>query len=323
MLETGASWQLLEQSVHIHPTYGEALPSLVRLLIEEDSPMTTNLQVGDRFPEFELPNHDNQLTKLSQFTQPSLMDKKLRFLDGYPLILVFYRGFFCPRDRQQLWQLVQFQGELAVNYCKLVTVSVDAPLVQAAFRAGLGAQWSFLSDEKREIIKQIKILDETEGEYAYRAQPYTFVLRPDLTIHKLYNGWFFVGRPTIEELRLDLRAIMEARSDYRYEAYNTPEVRQIRIPQQEWFDGAPTLGANGLPIARGVVRWFDVQAGSGAIARDDGGDDVFFNFTAIPGEGYRTLTPGTSVKFELVESKLGSTARNVQKEREEPRNVSF
>jgi len=32
-----------------------------------------------------------------------------------------------------------------------------------------------------------------------------------------------------------------------------------------------------------VVRWFDVRAGSGLIARDEGGEDVFFNFTAIPG----------------------------------------
>lgn len=273
--------------------------------------MTTNLQVGDRFPDFELPNQDNELMQ-SQFTQPSLMDKKLGFWDGYPLILVFYRGFFCPRDRQQLSQLVQFQSELAVNYCQIVTVSVDPPLVQAAFRAGLGAQWPFLSDEKREIIKQINILDETEGEYAYRAQPYTFVLRPDMRIYKIYNGWFFVGRPTLEELRLDLRAIMETRSDYRYEVYNTPEVRQIRIPQQEWANGATPLGANGLSVAQGVVQWFDVRTGSGAIARDDGGDDVFFNFTAIPGEGYRTLQPGTSVKFELVEGKFGLTARNVQ-----------
>ena len=60
--------------------------------------MTTNLQVGDRFPDFELPNHDSELTRLSQFTQPSLMDNKLGFEYGYPLILVFYRGFFCPRD---------------------------------------------------------------------------------------------------------------------------------------------------------------------------------------------------------------------------------
>ncbi len=275
--------------------------------------MTTNLQVGDRFPDFELPNHENEPTRLEQFTQPSLMDKYLQFTDGYPLILVFYRGFFCPRDRQQLPQLVQFQGELAVNYGKILTLGVDPPIVQAAFRAGLGAQWPFLSDEKREVIKQINILDQTEGEYAFRAQPYTFVLRPDKTIYKIYNGWFFVGRPTIEELRQDLRAIMETRSDYRHQAYDTPAVRQIRIPQQEWANGAPPLGANGLPVARGVVRWFDLKAGSGMIARDDGGEDVFFNFTAIPGQGYRTLQASTPVEFEIVENKSGLTARNVQK----------
>lgn len=61
--------------------------------------MTTNLRVGDRFPDFELPNHENELMG-SQVTQPSLMDNYLGFLDGYPLIVVFYRGFFCPRDRQ-------------------------------------------------------------------------------------------------------------------------------------------------------------------------------------------------------------------------------
>lgn len=274
--------------------------------------MTTYFQIGDLFPDAELPNHENEVVKLSSFTQPALMDQYLGFTDGYPLIVVFYRGFFCPRDRQQLPQLVQFQNELAVNYGKLVTIGVDPPLVQAAFRAGLGAQWQFLCDEKRELIKQINILDQTEGEYAYRAQPYTFVLRSDLTIHKIYNGWFFVGRPTIEELRQDLRAIMATRSDYRYEAYDTPEAKQIRIPQQEWSNGAPPLGANGLPVLQGVVRWFDLKAGSGMIAQKDGGADVFFNFTAIPGAGYRTLQAGTPIKFELVKGKFGLIARNVQ-----------
>ncbi len=276
--------------------------------------MTTNLQPGDRFVDVELPSHENKLVKLGNFTQPSLMDCHTGFTDGYPLIVVFYRGFFCPRDRQQLSQLVQFQNELAINYGKLVTISVDPPIVQAAFRAGLGAQWSFLCDEKRELIAQINILDSTEGEYAYRAQPYTFILTPDLTIYKIYNGWFFVGRPTVEELRHDLRAIMETRSDYRYEAYDTPQVKQVRIPQQEWMNGAPVLGGNGLPVVQGVVRWFDIVTGNGAIAREDGGEDVFFNFTAIPGEGYRTLSAGTPVKFELVEGKFGMLARNVQKQ---------
>jgi cold shock CspA family protein/peroxiredoxin len=274
--------------------------------------MTTNLEVSDHFPDIELPNHQNELTRLSRFTKPGLLDQHLGFLDGSPLILVFFRGFFCPRDQQQMRQFVEFQHELAVNYGKLVAVSADPPLVQAAFRAGLGAQWTFLSDEQRTVIKQINILDETEGEYAYRAQPYTFVLRPDLRIHAIYNGWYFVGRPTNEELRRDLRAIMETRSDYRYEAYDTPQVRQVRIPQQEWANGTPPLGASGLPVAQGVVRWFDLHAGTGMIAREGRGEEVFFHFTAIPGQGYRTLRAGTLVQFELVESSHGLTARNIQ-----------
>jgi cold shock CspA family protein/peroxiredoxin len=273
--------------------------------------MTTNLHIGDTFPDFELPDHRKKLRRLSRFTAPSLLDEKLGFADGYPLIVVFGRGFFCPRDQQQMRQLVHFQSELAVNYCRLVTVSADPPMVQAAFRAGLGANWPFLSDERREAIKRINILDETEGEYAYTAQPYTFVLRPGLTVHRIYDGWFFVGRPTLEELRRDLREIMQSRSDYRYEAYNTPAVKSIRIPQQEWSGGAP--GTNGVPVSTGVVRWFDAEAGVGMIASDVSDDDVFFHFTAIPGEGYRTVRPGASVSFEVVESTAGPTARNVQK----------
>ena len=280
--------------------------------------MTTTLGVGDVFPDVELPNTHNELVRLSHLTRPSLLDEHLGFRDGYPLILVFCRGFFCPRDQQQFRELVRFQDELAVNYGRLATVSVDAPLVQAAFRAGLGAQWSFLSDETRALIKRIDILDETEGEHAYRAQPYTFVLRPDLRIHTIYDGWWFVGRPTLEELRHDLRAIMATRADSQYAAYDTPEVRRIRIPQQEWIKGAPTLGASGLPVAAGVVRQFDVTAGVGSIARDSTAEDVLFHFTAIPGQGYRTLKPGTPVRFELVEGPHGLSARNVQAQQVTP-----
>lgn len=277
--------------------------------------MTLDLKVGDAFPDFELPDHRNELRRLSRFTRPSPLDYRLGFDDGYPLILVFGRGFFCPRDGEQMRGLVRFQSELAVNYCKLVSVSADSPVVGAAFRSGLGAEWPFLSDERREIIEELGILDETEGEYAGVSRPFTFVLRSDLTVHKIYDGWFFVGRPTIEELRQDLREIMETRKDYRYEAYNTPAAKSIRIPQQEWVDGAPPLGANGLEVARGVVSTFDVGAGFGMISTDASDEDVFFSFTAIPGEGYRTLRPGTPVSFELVENDTGPTARNIRREK--------
>ncbi len=272
----------------------------------------TTLRVNDSFPDIKLLDHRNTKRRISRYTRPSPLDEKLGFTDGYPLIVVFNRGFFCPRDQEQLRQLVGFQGELDVNFCKLVTVSADPPMVQAAFRAGLGATWPFLSDEPRDAIKALGILDETEGEYAYRAQPYTFVLRPDLSIFKIYNGWFFVGRPTVEELRHDLRAVMEARRDYAYEAHTAPEVTRVRIPQQTWAEGAPKLGDSGLPVARGVVHTFDVAAGVGFIKGEALDQDVFFHFTAIPGEGYRTLRPGTEVGFEIVENPTGPSARNVQ-----------
>jgi cold shock CspA family protein/peroxiredoxin len=276
--------------------------------------MKTDLQAGDAFPDFELPDHRKRLRRLSGYARPSPLDERLGFDDGYPLILVFGRGFFCPRDGEQMRGLVRFQSELAVNYCKLVTVSADPPKVGAAFRAGLGAEWPFLSDEKREVIRALGLLDETEGEYAGVSRPFTFVLRPDLSIHRVYDGWFFVGRPTLEELRGDLREIMESRKDYRYEAYDTPEVKSIRIPQQEWAAGVPAPGANGLPVARGVVSSFDVDAGVGTISTDGSEGDVFFSFTAIPGEGYRTLGPGTPVRFEVVDHPTGPTARNVQED---------
>jgi len=272
--------------------------------------MPCNLNPGDVFPQFELTDHNGKQFRLSSLTQPTEFDRRLGFSDGYPAIVVFYRGFFCPRDQQQMRMLTQFQDELKVNYCKLVTISVDEPKIQAAFRSGLGAQWKFISDEKRELVNKIDILDETEGEYAFRALPYTFVLNPDLTIHKIYNGWYFIGRPTLEELRQDLRAIMAEQSYYSYEAFNTEEVKKIRIPQQEWADGPPGLGQNGLEVKEGIISSFNLNSGNGSIS--SGGQEFFFNFTAIPGEGYRTIKPGTKVKFELVETKSGLSGRNIQ-----------
>jgi peroxiredoxin len=107
--------------------------------------------------------------------------------------------------------------ELDVNYCHLAAVSVDPPDVCGALRAGLGARFPFLSDHDRRAITELDIVDLTDAKHGPIAIPYTFSLAPDLTIHRIYNGWWYVGRPTVEELRQDLRALMEAcRADYRY-----------------------------------------------------------------------------------------------------------
>lgn len=268
--------------------------------------MPKTLQAGDVFPDFQLPDQDQRIRKLSDFTKQSEADRRYGFKDGYPLIVIFSRGFFCPRDQQQFRSLVTFQDELRVNFCKIISISADDPRVSAAFRAGLGAQWPFLCDTERTLIRQLGILDETEGEYAHRALPYTFVLRPNLEIHQVYNGWYFVGRPTLEELRQDLREVMSTMDYYSYEAFNNEHVRKIRIPQQKWHDEHP------VPQESGVVDSFDFRSGNGYI-RSEQGEMIFFNFTAIPGEGYRTLKPGTPVKFERIETHTGLSASHVVK----------
>jgi peroxiredoxin len=107
--------------------------------------------------------------------------------------------------------------ELRVNYCHLAAVSVDPPDVSAAFRAGLGVGFPFLSDDDRQVIRDLDIVDLTDPAHGPIAIPYTFSLAPDLTIHRVYNGWWFVGRPTAEELRHDLRALLQScRPDYVY-----------------------------------------------------------------------------------------------------------
>lgn len=60
----------------------------------------------------------------------------------------------------------------------------------------------------------------------------------------------------------------------------------------------------------GKVKWFNSEKGFGFIEREDG-DDVFVHFSAIQGEGFKTLEEGQDVEFEIVEGNRGPQASNV------------
>lgn len=62
----------------------------------------------------------------------------------------------------------------------------------------------------------------------------------------------------------------------------------------------------------GTVKWFDESKGFGFIAPEDGGKDVFVHFSAIVGEGFRTLTDGQRVEFETQTTPKGLAAANVR-----------
>ena len=65
-------------------------------------------------------------------------------------------------------------------------------------------------------------------------------------------------------------------------------------------------------MQKGKVKWFNAEKGFGFI-EVEGGDDVFVHFSAIQGEGFKSLEEGQEVTFEIVEGNRGPQAANVNK----------
>lgn len=64
-------------------------------------------------------------------------------------------------------------------------------------------------------------------------------------------------------------------------------------------------------MATGTVKWFNAEKGYGFISRE-GGKDVFVHYSAIQGNGYRSLEEGQKVEFEVGPGKKGEEARDVR-----------
>jgi len=64
-------------------------------------------------------------------------------------------------------------------------------------------------------------------------------------------------------------------------------------------------------VATGTVKFFNAEKGYGFISRDDG-DDVFVHFSAIEGSGYKSLSEGQKVEFEVGPGRKGEQAQNVK-----------
>jgi len=172
--------------------------------------MRADIVPGALFPDYELPDQRGKHRRLSELQGED------------PLVLVLARGGYCPRDRRQHEGLVQLHHEAEVGYCRLVTVSTDNLFESNEFRAGVGAHWTFLADPGRKLQTDLDIAEYTDPHHNPMI-PHTLVLEPGLRVYKLYNGYWFFGRPTVEELRLDLRAVLKrCRPDW---DIDNPELR--------------------------------------------------------------------------------------------------
>ncbi|MDF0516202.1 hypothetical protein P0R31_02970 [Bradyrhizobium yuanmingense] len=83
---------------------------------------------------------------------------------------------------------------------------VDGPRMARRLNLDGDAHWTFLSDSRRIVQKDLDIAEYTDPVHD-PIIPHVIVLEPGLVIHKIYNGYWFFGRPTVEELRQDLRAV--------------------------------------------------------------------------------------------------------------------
>jgi hypothetical protein len=148
--------------------------------------MRSDIVPGAIFPDYELSDHTAKHRKLSELQGP------------HPMVLVLSRGGFCPKDRRQAEGLVELHREFEVAYCPLVTIT------------------------RRVVQKDLGIAEYTDPLHNPMI-PHVIVLEPGLVVYKIYNGYWFFGRPTLEDLRQDLRAVTKkCRPDW---DITTPELK--------------------------------------------------------------------------------------------------
>jgi peroxiredoxin len=173
--------------------------------------MRSDIIPGAVFPDYALPDHTGTVRALTE-------------LQGRdPLILTLARGHYCPKEHQQHLDLAAIQPKVAVAYTRIVTISTDDRHTLQEFRASVGAQWTFLSDPGRTIQKDLDIQEYTDPENDPMI-PHTLVLTPGLVVHSIYNGYWFWGRPSVDDLWRDLReATRTIRPDW---DLSTPGLRE-------------------------------------------------------------------------------------------------
>jgi len=164
--------------------------------------MRSDIVPGGIFPDYELPDHTGARHKLSDLQ------------GGDPMILTLARGHYCPKEHQQHLALAAFYPKIAVSYTQVVTIATDDRHTLQEFRSSVGAQWTFLADPGRIVQQDLDIQEYTDPENNPMI-PHTLVLKPGLVVHTIYNGYWFWGRPSTDDLWLDLRAASrEVRPDW-------------------------------------------------------------------------------------------------------------
>lgn len=160
--------------------------------------MHPKIAVGRPFPDYVLPDHTRTPRRLSSLQ--TAQD---------PMLVVLIRGFFCPKDREQLKELTRFHPQLVVGSCQPVVITTDDWHTTNNLRQQLGAHYPFLYDEKKQVRDDLDICEYTDTQH-YPMIPHTFLLAPGLEIRRIWNGYYYWGRPSTAELHEELRKLTQS-----------------------------------------------------------------------------------------------------------------
>ena len=156
--------------------------------------MRADIVPGAKFPDYELTDTDKKRHKLSE----------LQGID--PMILMLSRGHFCPKDHQQHLELAAFypqdRGRLHEDRDHQHRQHPRGPRVQ-----GRGGRAMAVPLRSRPQGAEGPRDPGIHRPHHDPMIPHTLVLDPGLVIHKIYNGYWFWGRPSPEDLRQDLREV--------------------------------------------------------------------------------------------------------------------
>src|SRR5438270_9311725 len=112
--------------------------------------MRSDVVPGKIFPDYELPDHTGKTRKLSDLQGDD------------PMILTLARGHYCPKEHQQHLELAANWPKIAVAYTQVVTIATDPHHTLQEFRLSVGAQWTFLSDAERIVMRDLEIQEYTD-----------------------------------------------------------------------------------------------------------------------------------------------------------------
>ena len=164
--------------------------------------MRADIVPGAVFPDYSLPDHTEKVRRLSEIQGQD------------PMVLTLARGHYCPKEHQQHLELAAHQAKFGVAYTKLATIATDERHTLQEFRSSVGATWPFLADPGRIVQQDLDIQEYTDPQNNPMI-PHTIVLKPGLVVHRIYNGYWFWGRPSFYDLWRDLRDVFaEVRSDW-------------------------------------------------------------------------------------------------------------